>query len=415
VGMNDRQKRCGPAALAVLLVIGLCIGARTRGGTSEHNRTDYAVRRAMQDVFRDIAERVRPSLVRIDTVGGTQPSPTIVERQERGTEQGPGDGSETPLRSRKRRNAFVDRPGSSFVIADGPATGLVYSSDGYIITSSFNFARQPALISVVLADGRRFAADLVARDQVRKIALLRVDAHDLVPPEWISADELHVGQWAVALGLGFGGDQPSVTVGIVSALNRMRGNAIQTDAKLNPANYGGPVCAIDGRVMGLSVPMAQRPGELAGVELYDSGVGFAVPKRRVDDIVSVLKKGHTLQRGWLGIQVDLRSADGVTIRNVADPSPMRDIGGQPGDIITWAEGRPIKQFAQLMQALYMIPAGEPVYLCLKRGDHEFGTVARLASTDELGALSDLPRGFDLSDPVGALKKLGRRDWKHFRR
>jgi len=377
---------------------------------------DYDIRRATQDVFRDVAERLRPSLVRIETVGGAQPSATIVEREEQGPEEEPDDGSETPLREKNRqRSVFVDRPGSDFLIADGPATGLVYSSDGYIITSSFNFAREPALISVSLADGRQFAADLIARDQVRKIALLHVDADDLSPPEWVSPEQVRIGQWAIALGLGFGGDEPSVTVGVVSALNRMRGHAIQTDAKLSPANYGGPVCDIDGRVMGISVPMAQRPGELAGVELYDSGIGFAVPKDRVDNIVTELMKGKTLQRGWLGIQVNTQSAEGVTIRNVADPSPMRDVGGQPGDQITWAEGRPIKNFGHLMQSLYMIPAGEEVYICLRRGDREWGIPVRLAATEELGSLPDLPRGFDLSDPVGALKELGRRDWKRLRR
>jgi hypothetical protein len=69
-----------------------------------------------------------------------------------------------------------------------------------------------------------------------------------------------------------------------------------------------------------------------------------------------------------------------------------------------------------MQALYMIPAGEEVYLCLRRGSREWGASVRLAATDELGDLPDLPPGFDLSDPVGALKKkLGDRDWKRWRR
>jgi len=374
------------------------------------------LRKASQQVFRSVTERIRPSLVRIETVGGAQPTATIVEREENGPVEEPEDGSEAPLRERRQRDVFVDQPGSNFQIADGPTTGLVYSPDGYIITSSFNFAREPALISVVLADGRRLAADLIARDQVRKIALLRVDANDLTPPQWLSSDAVRVGQWAIALGLGFGGDEPSVTVGVVSALNRMRGNAIQTDAKLSPANYGGPLCDIDGNVIGLSVPMAQRPGELAGVEMYDSGVGFAVPKHRVDEIVMQLMEGKTLQRGWLGIQVAMQSKDGLMIRNVADPSPMREIGGQAGDRITWAEGREIKHFGHLMQALYMIPAGEEVYLCLRRGDREYGTSVRLAASEDLGDLPDLPRGFDLSDPEGAMKsKLGKPDWRRLRR
>lgn len=411
-----RLKRPASTALPFLLAGCALTFQSARADSAPIVHDSYEVRRAAQDVFRDIAEAIRPSLVRIETVGGAQPTATIIEREENPPEQEPEDGSKAPLR-RQQRNLFVDRPGSDFLIADGPTTGLVYSRDGYIITSSFNFAREPSLISVVLADGRRIAADLIARDQVRKVALLRVDANDLTPPEWLQPDEIRVGQWAVALGLGFGGDSPSVTVGVVSALNRMRGNAVQTDSKLSPANYGGPLCDINGRVIGLSVPMAQRPGELAGVEMYDSGVGFAVPKQRIDEIVTQLMEGKTLQRGWLGIQVATQSTEvGLTIRNVAEPSPMKQIGGQPGDKITWAEGREIKHFGHLMQALYMIPAGEEVYLCLQRGDREFGASVRLAASEELGDLPDLPRDFDLSDPAGALsQKLGRKDWKRLRR
>ena len=97
-----------------------------------------------------------------------------------------------------------------------------------------------------------------------------------------------------------GGTEPALSVGIISAKNRMHSNAVQTDAKLSPLNFGGPLCDIHGRVVGITVPMAQRPGELAGVEMYDSGVGFAVPKHRLDAIVSELRTGRSFYRGWLG-------------------------------------------------------------------------------------------------------------------
>ena len=266
--------------------------------------------------------------VKIETVGGSQPPARILPTEE--------DEDATPLE--RDPNLFRDAPGSRFVVSDGPTTGLVYRSDGYIVSSSFNFVREPVLISVTLGDGRRLAADLVARDQVRKIALLKVDATDLPEPEWVDPDHVKVGQWAIALGLGFGGERPSITVGIVSAVGRMLNNAIQTDAKLSPANYGGLVCDIHGRILGIGVPMAQRPGELAGIELYDSGVGFAVPKERVDEIVAVLKTGESFYRGWLGIQVKQRSKDAVVVGNVADPSPMHAAGIRPGDKIRGANG-----------------------------------------------------------------------------
>ena len=183
------------------------------------------------------------------------------------------------------------------------------------------------------------------------------------PPIWRDPRDIEVGQWAIALGLGFSGSDPSVTVGIVSALNRMNGNAVQTDAKLSPANYGGPLCDVRGQVLGLSVPMAQRPGELAGVELYDSGVGFAVPKDRLDQIVSVLKTGRSLYRGWLGVSVD-RSTAGVVIQNVADPSPMREAGVVPGDKILAANGRPV---AYSVFSTGVFGKGAPSRRCLVGG------------------------------------------------
>ncbi len=349
----------------------------------------YELRRATQAAFRQVAAQVRPYLVRIETVGGSQP---------RVVRLGPQDSEGSVPRPRPQR-PFTDTTGSRFVIADGPTTGIVYTSDGYIVTSSFNFVRQPVLISVSLADGRRLAAELVARDQVRKIALLKIDAVRLATPRWRDLSEVNVGQWAVALGLGFGGQDPSVTVGIISALNRMHGTAVQTDAKLNPANYGGPLCDIHGRVIGICVPMAQRPGELAGVELYDSGVGFAIPAKRLDEIVSVLMTGRSLYRGWLGIQLNPEVADAVVIQRIADPSPMRAAGIKAGDVILGAEGRPVRHFGDLVQAIYMIPAGEQVYLHMRRADREFGAAVTLARNTELGPLPELPEPLNPSNPL----------------
>lgn len=355
---------------------------------------DNGVLRASQERFRAVATKLRPSLVRIETVGGTQPAAQSRE------EPKPTDPNEEgPPPPPRLQNPFHDAPGSGFVVADGPTTGLVYSADGYIVTSSFNFVREPALITVTLSDGRRVAADLIARDQVRKIALLKIDASGLSPPEWGTIEGVRVGQSAIALGLGFGGSNPSLTVGIISGLNRMRGNAIQTDAKLNPANYGGPLCDLEGRVIGICVPMAQRAGELAGVELYDSGVGFAVPKHRLDAIVETLMTSGSVYRGWLGFVIDPHSPDAVVILNIAEPSPAQAAGLRPGDKIVRANGQPIHHYGQLVQVIYMIPADALVTLEVERDGVEFSATATLARSTELGPLPKLSEPFDPSAPV----------------
>ncbi|MCH9001541.1 MAG: trypsin-like peptidase domain-containing protein [Planctomycetes bacterium] len=368
----------GTILLALVAASSMAPVATSGGGSDAANREEYELLRATQDVFRDVAQRVRPFLVKIETVGGTQPPARILPTEE--------DEDATPLE--RDPNLFRDAPGSRFVVSDGPTTGLVYRSDGYILTSSFNFVREPILISVTLGDGRRLAADLIARDQVRKIALLKVDATDLPVPQWLAPGHVRVGQWAIALGLGFGGDRPSVTIGIVSALHRMKHNAIQTDAKLSPANYGGPLCDIHGRIIGLCVPMAQRPGELAGVEMYDSGIGFAVPKNRVDAIAEYLMTGRSFYRGWLGMQSDPHGSGGAKIAKIASPSPLEEAGVQVGDVIVRAEGKPIRNLGQLVQAIYMLPAGETVHLGLERDEEAYGVLVTLARNTELGSFPD---------------------------
>ncbi len=386
---------CAPLRSRVIAVVTVCAVAATGGAAADPARKpppsdepDYKLLRATQETFRGVAAKLRPSLVRIETVGGAQPSQRLLAVVDEG---------QTEPR-RRLQNAFRDAPGSDFAIADGPTTGLVYSADGYIVTSSFNFVREPLVMWVTLADGRRLAATLVARDRVRKIALLKVDAGGLSVPEWAEQVNVEVGQWAVALGLGFGGEEPSVTVGIISAMNRMHGNALQTDAKLSPANYGGPLCDIDGRVVGISVPMAQRPGELAGVEFYDSGIGFAVPTHRLDEIVAVLRTGRSFHRGWLGIQIDGRVAGAVGIGRIAVPSPMYDAGVMPGDVILAANGKEVRHFGELVHALYMLPAGERVDLLMERDESSYQIEVTLARSMDLGPLPNAEEPFDPAEP-----------------
>ncbi len=382
-----------PCRLFFLLNLVMAPALLVQAADSDVNSVESL--KAAQERFRAVAARIRPSLVKIETVGGTQP---VAKDQQPDPEPADENPEGPPPPPKRTQRPFQETLGSGFVVADGPTTGFVYSEDGYIVTSSFNFVRDPALISVTLADGRMVAADLVARDQVRKIALLKVDAANLSVPTWADFEDVRVGQWAIAFGFGLGGNEPSMSVGIVSAKNRMHGNAIQTDAKLSPITFGGPLCDIQGRVVGMTVPMAQRPGELAGVEMYDSGVGFAVPRHRLDAIVKELRTGRSFYRGWLGVSLNPRVVDGVVVQNIADPSPSRDAGVQIGDKIVKADGSPVRHFGQLMQALYMIPAGEAVEIEVERDGKTIPLKVVLAESRNLGALPDLPEPFDPAAP-----------------
>lgn len=220
--------------------------------------------------FREAAALLEPSIVQIQTVGG------------------------------------LDRIGGVST-GTGPTTGVVVSADGLIVSSSFNFASKPASILVSTPDNRRFPATILGTDRSRKITLLKVEAQNLVPVQAVPRDEYRVGQWAIALGRTYSSAFPSVSVGIISALNRVWGRAMQTDAKISPVNYGGPLAAIDGRVLGILVAMSPRgETDTAGVEWYDSGIGFAVPMVDVLASVEKLKNGADLFPGKLGINLNMK-------------------------------------------------------------------------------------------------------------
>lgn len=336
-------------------------------------------------LFRSAAESAAPYVVQIETVGGVQP------RTNQSPSANSNDGEDNDDR-------FSEELGSSFLLADGPTTGIVYSPDGYILTSSFNFVRDPSIVTVKLPDGRQLPAEIVARDHVRKLALLKIDADNLPTPTWTPREQIRTGEWAVALGRGQGDNTTTLSAGITSAVSRMAENAIQTDAKLSPANYGGPLLDSAGRVLGVCVPMGQYPGELAGIEFYDAGIGFAVPGWRVREIVAELKEGHSFQRGWLGFVFDPQVTKGVRILQTGDPSPIRDAGALPGDYVVEVNGQPIKHYGQLVSALYMRPAGESVRVRLLRGADHIEVEVTLAARDEIGPLSEVEEPFDPTAP-----------------
>ena len=345
--------------------------------------------RLQQEVFRAAAERIAPCVVTIETIGGTQPPPAVGPQRPPGPpgpDQPPGRPGRHPG---DRRPAPEPRPG--FIIADGPTTGLVWSADGLILTSAFNFVRDPSVITVILPDGRRFVGQLLARDEVRRLAMVKIQASNLPVPTWVQeTSTIKVGQWALALGRGFGGKDPSVSAGIVSGLNRKAGLAVQTDAKLSPANFGGPLIDLEGRVIGLCVPMGMSNSAMAGVDWYDLGIGFAVPFAQTGKSAESLAVGHNLRRGLLGVLLDPRSKHGVRIRNLADRSPATRAGLAVGDVIIALDGQPVNGYADLSRLMSAHLAGEKVSVRIKRGKDELDVPLVLGVPEDMGELPAVP-------------------------
>lgn len=270
--------------------------------------------------------------------------------------------------------------------ADGPTTGLVISADGFIVTSALNFVEPPASILVTFASGRQAPAELVATDHSRLLVLLKVDvADDLPVPTLAPADEVHVGQWAVAVGRTFRADEVNVAVGIVSATNRMFGKVIQTDAACSTADYGGPLVDISGRVLGVIIPMAPKSASrVAGVEWYDSGIGFAVPLSAIADRLEQMKAGEDQYAGLLGISLDSRQARPApaALAAVRPDSPAGRAGFRKGDRIVEIDGQPIHSQTDLRFALGPRYGGESVRVVVERGDEQIErTVALVGKLD----------------------------------
>lgn len=333
----------------------------------------YEFEQARATVIRAAVAKVSPAIVTIETIGGSQP---VVEGQRGPVEAG-------------------------FRLADGPSTGLVLTSDGYILTSSFNFAREPSIITVTLADGRRLVARLLGRDHIRRLALIKVDADNLVPPEWAPRGDIRIGQYVIACGRALGGSVPSISLGIVSALGRRNGNAIQTDAKVSPVNYGGPLLDIDGRVIGLLVPMAGLGGALAGAEWYDSGIGFAIYHDKVELVRDRLAAGETIEPGKIGVVLEedneesllpmldkfFPPAKGVKIKQVARRSPASRAKLRAGDKIQAIDGQPTGDLLELQRRLSDRAAGEEITLTYKRRWDVRKVKITLVRQDEIGKIT----------------------------
>lgn len=288
-----------------------------------------------EEAVRAAVAKVAPSVVRVETVGGLEKVGKVL-------------------------------------IGEGPTTGLIVSPDGYVLSSSFNFAQQPSSILVTLADGTRLPARRVATDHNRMVTLLKVEPmRDLPVPDAAPLADVRVGAWAIAVGRTYEGDEPNVSVGIVSALARIWGKAIQTDAKISPANYGGPLLDIQGRVMGILVPLApEQAGDAAGVDWYDSGIGFAVSLAQLLELLPRLKSGEDLHAGVLGISLKGKNiyADPAELAIVRPNSPAYKAGLKPGDLIVEVEGQKIERQSQLKSQINPRYAGDTLHVVAMRGD-----------------------------------------------
>jgi S1-C subfamily serine protease len=265
-------------------------------------------------------------------------------------------------------------------ILDGGGSGVVITPDGYTLTSAHVVARTEGKGRASFVDGRELEFEVVGSDPLSDLAVLRVDARDLVPAELGDAERLRVGQLVVAIGNphGFTG---SVTAGVVSALGRslptrsganvrVVDNVIQTDAALNPGNSGGALADGRGRVVGINTAVA-------GV-----GLGLAVPiNAATRRIVGALMAEGRFRRAYLGIAGgprplpprlarELGRKSGVEIAQVVEGGPADQAGMRAEDLIVELEGKPIEGMDDLQRVVVGEVIGRAVRAKVVRGGRE---------------------------------------------
>jgi len=265
-------------------------------------------------------------------------------------------------------------------ILDGGGSGVVITPDGFTLTSAHVVARTEAQGRASFVDGRELEFEVVGSDPLSDLAVLRVDARDLVPAELGDAERLRVGQLVVAIGNphGFTG---SVTAGVVSALGRslptrsganvrVVDNVIQTDAALNPGNSGGALADGRGRVVGINTAVA-------GV-----GLGLAVPiNAATRRIVGALMAEGRFRRAYLGIAGgprplpprlarELGRKSGVEIAQVVEGGPADLAGMRAEDLIVELEGTPIEGMDDLQRVVVSEVIGRAVRAKVVRGGRE---------------------------------------------
>ena len=245
---------------------------------------------------------------------------------------------------------------------EGVGSGIIYSSDGYILTNNHVAGNAEELI-VTTYDSKEYPAKFIGADKNTDIAVIKIDAQDLKPAEFATIDGLNVGELVIAIGSPFGLSQ-SVTVGVVSALGRdvpvyadtlPLVDLIQTDAAINPGNSGGALVNSAGQVIGVNTMMYSTSGSSAGI-------GFAIPSDTAVNIANQIIKYGKAKIPVMGIEMGENTTDvkGIYVKSVTSGKPAEKAGIKSGDIITSFDGKAIETPYQFLAQLIRHNVGDNI-------------------------------------------------------
>ncbi len=340
---------------------------------------------APQGGYVDLVAKVAPAVVYIEVTKSAAPAEFSPENMPQGF---PFDefmrrfGTPMPGQPDMQGNPYGNVPAMQ-----GVGTGFIISAEGQIVTNA-HVVDGADRVMVTLADGRKVEGKVIGADAATDIALIKVDAGKNLPTvAFGDSTQLKVGQDVVAIGNPFGLGN-SVTSGIVSALGRDINsgpfdNYIQTDAAINKGNSGGPLFNADGEVVGINTAIFSPSGGSVGI-------GFAVPSETAAKVVADLGADGTVERGWLGVQIQpvtediaaalgFDAAKGVLISNVTADTPAARAGLARGDIVLSVNGATVNEPRDLTRMIATDAPGAEVTLGLLRAGKPVDTVVTLGT------------------------------------
>lgn len=282
---------------------------------------------------------------------------------------------------------FFNLPGATERRVTSAGSGVIVDArQGYVLTNA-HVVRNAEQVEVSLQDGRTLPATLVGLDTEVDLAVLRIEADDLVQMPIADSRQVRVGDFVVAIGNPFGLGH-TVTSGIVSALGRaglrLDGyeNYIQTDASINPGNSGGALVNLRGELIGINTAIIAPAGG-------NVGIGFAIPSAVSNVIMAQLIQHGEVRRGSFGVSVQdltpelieafglVAGMRGVVVTQVQSESPAQEAGIRAGDVIIEMDGQVVVKTADLRNRIGLLPVGEEVVVTLLRRGKEHRVKARI--------------------------------------
>ena len=362
--MMFRDRSAAYQVLGVVLLLGFLTVTPFSGVTFADELTGIRLLEEIQNVFINLADRVKPAVVNISPVSVSTKS------------------SESP-RERGQNNP-------------GTGSGVIVDKDGIVVTNN-HVVGDAKEVEVRLSDKSKYVGQVIGRDPDTDLAVVKITADRALPTvPFGDSSKVRVGQWVMAVGNPFSLDR-TVTVGVVSGLERdavrlSRYEAfIQTDASINPGNSGGPLFNIKGEVIGINTAIIN----------YAQGIGFAIPSNMAQQVVSQLRSKGKVVRGWLGIGIQevtaelatkfgIKESDGVLVNDVFENEPAARAGLKPGDIIAKVEGRRVETPSALSRSVAGLAPGTKVELEIIRNGERRPLTVDLGERKEETIVASIP-------------------------